>query len=874
MKKHPQLAKKFQLLYKLRINSAINTNTDLAKRLGISKQFVSKWTLGTETLTGDNIPIGHIDKVSKLFGIDASWFLLELSDFEIQIQRLAEMQRLERSSRPKQISLSLMPLTQAEIFGREAEAELLDTIWQEKETNVLEIVAFGGMGKSSFVNFWLSRMDRNNYRGAVQVYAWSFYWQGSSSDLKASGDFFIEHALVWFGDKNPTEGTPWAKATRLANLIRASRTLLILDGLEPLQYPPGPKAGQVENPAVALLLRELATDNSGLCVITSRLSATDLNPYRDRRVRTLELNKISIDAGVQLLKNMGITGREEEYSQAINEYEGHPFSLSLLGGYLLIAQQGEIRQFRQLQSLLDEQNQGTHAKNLMSAYMKWFEGFPERSLLCLIGLFDRPVALDELKAIVLLRNIDGLTSELEKLDASQWSYAVGRLRDAKLISLDNRQNRCFIDSHPLVRDFIGDYLKTGFNRMWKQGHGLIFDYLLSIVSAEPSNMAEMEPLFRAVTHGTRAGRYEESFQLYFERIKKKYVMLTEGCHHADQACIRSFFTKEWVEPVDELAEEAKFHLLTSAATNLMSLGNIDEAIQPFRKSVDWFIENERWLEAAGIAGPFVSMLIATGDLQGALSLIEELKECIQNTKNPVIIALALNFKAYALHLSGCSDEAGKYFEEVDIVLTQYDPGLPVLFPTVSSYHCKFLLDTGAHQQALERSLKTFAWRERKSWQVAIDTTSLLASDLMVLGLVFLRTGDLVNAKVHLDKGVELLKSADEWLYLPTGLNSRALFYIETKNFEAANEDLEDALSISQRTGAKFSEWETYLNFSQLYIKQSDMQTSKFYFDKAKGLSGMEAYRFRDADIDELERLLSSIPVLEGGSSKSNQRDLL
>ena len=144
---------------------------------------------------------------------------------------------------------------------------------------------------------------------------------------------------------------------------------------------------------------------------------------------------------------------------------------------------------------------------------------------------------------------------------------------------------------------------------------------------------------------------------------------------------------------------------------------------------------------------------------------------------------------------------------------------------------------------------------------------------MVLGLVFLRTGDLVNAKVYLDKEVELLKSADEWLYLPTGLNSRALYYIETKNFDAAHEDLEDALSISKRTGAKFGEWETYLNFSQLYIKQGDMQASKSYLGKVKAMSGMDTYRFRDSEIEEIERHLYSAPVLKTSASKSKRRDL-
>jgi hypothetical protein len=58
---------------------------------------------------------------------------------------------------------------------------------------------------------------------------------------------------------------------RLAKLISHRRTLLVLDGLEPLQNPPGPQEGRVRDPSLQALLRELAAFNSGLCVITTRL---------------------------------------------------------------------------------------------------------------------------------------------------------------------------------------------------------------------------------------------------------------------------------------------------------------------------------------------------------------------------------------------------------------------------------------------------------------------------------------------------------------------------------------------------------------------------------------------------------------------------
>ena len=71
-------------------------------------------------------------------------------------------------------------------------------------------------------------------------------------------------------------GTAWEKGERLAKLVAHRRTLLILDGLEPLQNPPGPQEGRVREPSLQALLRELAAFNTGLCVITTRLPVADI----------------------------------------------------------------------------------------------------------------------------------------------------------------------------------------------------------------------------------------------------------------------------------------------------------------------------------------------------------------------------------------------------------------------------------------------------------------------------------------------------------------------------------------------------------------------------------------------------------------------
>ena len=140
---------------------------------------------------------------------------------------------------PKKISVARLPVTGSDVFGREEDIAFLDSAWANKEVNVVTIVAWAGVGKSTLVNHWLRRMAAEHYRSAELVFGWSFYRQGTSGDT-SSADEFLDAALIWFGDPDPRIGTAWEKGERLAKLVAHRRTLLVLDGLEPLQNPPWP----------------------------------------------------------------------------------------------------------------------------------------------------------------------------------------------------------------------------------------------------------------------------------------------------------------------------------------------------------------------------------------------------------------------------------------------------------------------------------------------------------------------------------------------------------------------------------------------------------------------------------------------------------
>jgi serine/threonine protein kinase len=233
---------------------------------------------------------------------------------------------------PKKISVARLPVTGSDVFGREEDIAFLDRAWANQDVNVVTIVAWAGVGKSTLVNHWLRRMAAEQYRSAQLVFGWSFYRQGTSGD-SSSADEFLDAALSWLGDPDPRIGTAWEKGERLAKLMAHRRTLLVLDGLEPLQNPPGPHEGRVRESSLQALLRELAAFNTGLCVITTRTRVADIADHEGSSALRRDLEQLSRDAGAKLLRALGVKGHEEELRNASDEFSGHCLALTLLGSY-------------------------------------------------------------------------------------------------------------------------------------------------------------------------------------------------------------------------------------------------------------------------------------------------------------------------------------------------------------------------------------------------------------------------------------------------------------------------------------------------------------------------------------------------------------
>ena len=422
---------------------------------------------------------------------------------------------------PKKISVARLPVTGTDLFGREGDIAFLDDSWANQHVNVVTIVAWAGVGKSTLVNHWLRRMAAKDYHSAELVFGWSFYRQGTSGK-SSSADEFLDAALNWFGDPDPRLGTTWEKGERLAKLVAHRRTLLVLDGLEPLQNPPGPQEGRLREPALQALLRELAAFNKGLCVITTRTPVADIADHERTSALRRDLDQLSSDAGAKLLRALGVKGDEAELRSASDEFRGHCLALTLLGGYLADAYHGDIRRREEVTArLAHDLRQGAHARKVMESYQSWLGEGPELATLRMLGLFDRPA--DEQTFSILLKSpaIPGLTESLTNLRPTEWQTILAELRRTRLLAREDPHNPAQLDTHPLVREYFGEQLRTQQRDAWKECNRRLFHYYQTLAPQLPDSFREMEPLFSAIICGCNAGLFRDALhEVYIPRIQR------------------------------------------------------------------------------------------------------------------------------------------------------------------------------------------------------------------------------------------------------------------------------------------------------------------------------------------------------------------
>lgn len=635
------------------------------------------------------------------------------------------------------------------LIGREEDLARLDAAWSDPRKNVVVVRAFGGMGKTSLIDTWIRKLADDNWRGADRFFDWSFPREGTGDAADAAAAAFFDRALRAFGDHNPNFGRPWDRGERLVHLVRKSRCLLVLDGLESLQHAPGPTGGKLKDEGIEALLKGLASQNAGLCVVTTRERVDEIKQHYGHSADDFVLTKLTDPAGARLLHFAGVNraGEKEiaeddqELQAASREARGHGLTLQLLGNYLRLAEGGDIRR-RDTVRLADAdheyQSGGNHpygqAFKAMEAYEEWFNGEGEvgrrqLAVLRLLGLFDRPASKGCLDALRAAPVIVGLTEPLFQISPQDWKVVLSRLKAIELVA---EQDDGSLDAHPLLREYFSSCVRARQPDAWRTAHQRLYEHLCETApkctmagerstsmkarclsgdeDAPKPTLEDLQPLYQAIAHGCQAGLQQEAVEeVYRARIQRGtefYSTYILGAHGADLGAIACFFEARWGKISPALEEPDQAYMLMDAGLTLRALGRLkeNEALEPMQGALAQYLKLEReaqtaqikhkWLaKVAQVANNLSQLELSRGEIDKALRSAAQSVAYADRSGNPRWKVHSRTAYADALHHAGLRTEAKTNFRKAERLQAErqgeHEPSY--LYSVQSFRYCDLLL---------------------------------------------------------------------------------------------------------------------------------------------------------------------------------------
>jgi hypothetical protein len=739
-----------------------------------------------------------------------------------------------------------------ELIGREAETTVIARAWEkaakgEAHPHVLTFVALGGEGKTSLVAAFANGLAAHGWAGCGTAFAWSFYRQGLSEQAGASSDLFFSAALAFF-DLELKPGESGAdKGRRLAGAVAARRALLILDGLEPLQYPPGsPLAGQLKDEAASALLKALATQNSGLCLVTTRFAIADLAGFAATAPQR-PLPGLSDEGGAALLAALGVKGPDQDLRRLSGDVAGHPLTLEILGAYLKRAHGGDVARRDRVDLSKASAAKGDHAMRAMAAYATWLEGAGEAgaralALLRLMGLFDRAADAGCLEALWAAPPIPGLTEVLVGLDEEARNAALSDLEEARLLTVRSEGGAWEVDAHPLLRAYFARDLREARPEAAKAAHRRLYEHLKATPDKDAPTLEDLAPLYQAVTHGCAAELWQETCdEVYWKRIcrgAEDYAVKKLGAYGADLGAVACFFAAPWRQASPHLTPAYQAWVTNLAGHRLRALGRLDEARAPMRAGLDMDVAREDWKNAAIAAGNLSQLELTLGGVAAAVRLGETAVAHADHSGDwqPRVAGRAA--EADARHQAGEAAAAEALFAATE-ALQAGRPGQPPRLYSLRGYrYCDLKLGgaeaaawrrliagpprapepshdalTAACAEVAARAREALAGAEldRELLDIGLDRLTLARAKLYAAVL----RGE-PSASDDADAAVAALRLARRQDHLPRPLLTRALQRAVVGNFAGARDDLDEAAGIAARGPMKLFQADIHLHRARLF----------------------------------------------------------
>lgn len=335
----------------------------LAERVGSDPKTVGRWEGGL-TLPQAK----YRRKLIELFGIESNKFGLPTrftSNQElVQVSSIAIESSYEGNSQGIQGGIVSKDLIEApaleHFYGRIQELSELDQWIRHDRCRIVTITGSGGVGKTIFASKVVEQV-KNDFE--------YIFWR--SLQNMPSLPHILKECLQFLSDqrhgKVPENTHDQIQA--LMRCLRERRCLLILDNFESV-FQPGKRAGSYQNgyEDYSVLLLSAGTMEHGSCLLmTSREKPKEIARLEGKStsVRTLLLPGVGQAEGRTILKDKGLSGSDDQWSELIVRYAGNPLALKLIAESIQMLFNGDIGHFLEqgqtafgeMSELLDQQFQ-------------------------------------------------------------------------------------------------------------------------------------------------------------------------------------------------------------------------------------------------------------------------------------------------------------------------------------------------------------------------------------------------------------------------------------------------------------------------------------------------------------------------------------
>jgi hypothetical protein len=518
---------------------------------------------------------------------------------------------------------------------------------------------------------------------------------------------------------------------------------------------------------------------------------------------------------------------------------------------------------------------------------RWLGPGPERDLLRLLGLFNRPAPIDIIEAIAIdaERPIPDLTTHLTGT-SQKLKRAVVNLRELKLlVDPPAKGPDQSIDTNATFRQQWAQELREHYPDSWREANSRLFDYYVKRPqNYQPDTLHEMGDLYQAIVHGCRANRHQEAFDpVYWIRIRHEedgYSVTTLNAWSADLVALSNFFVDgDWERPSPQLDRMAAARACTEAAFDLRGHGRLDEAIGAQVISLRHHVDMGNLWNACDAAGNLSELRTLHGDLLEAeaaarrsIEFATKAGQDATDERNRTVALLThttnLATLGDVLHQRGAFVDAEEQFVTAERLYRNVRPQAPYLELLRGYHYCDLLLTLGRLDE-VEARATVAAQAVGRPYGVALGHLALARRQSALVQRGVARRRD---ARSRMDDACSRLQQIGHSEMILRGLLASAELHRLSGELDLAKAVVTELLESAGDGQMKLLEADAQIQLAHVEATAGHMDTARVHLDISRGMVQAFGYNRRAAELHALHHAIDAgraSSVSSGGTRLSS-----